>query len=127
MATSRGNIVIVEDDTGLNQAVSRLLQAAGFHVTSFESAAAALSSDSSRHADCLVLDVHLPDMTGYELKKRLAAHGPSPPAIVITAHDDTHSRREADAIGAVAFLAKPFAGRVLVDEVARVINGAAGK
>ncbi|HMN45616.1 MAG TPA: response regulator [Povalibacter sp.] len=124
MATSRGNIVIVEDDTGLNQAVSRLLQAAGFHVTSFESAIAALSSEISQQADCLVLDVHLPDMTGYELKKRLAAQGRSPPAIVITAHDDTHSRREADAIGAVAFLAKPFAGRVLVDEVARVIDGA---
>jgi len=122
--TSRGNIVIVEDDAGLNQAVCRLLQAAGFHVTSFESAADALSSDISRQADCLVLDVHLPDMTGYELKKRMAEQGRSPPAIVITAHDDARSRREAGVIGAVAFLAKPFAGRVLVDEVTRIVDGA---
>ncbi len=122
MVTFRGNIVIVEDDTGLNQAVSRLLQAAGFHVTSFTSAASALGSDASRHADCLVLDVHLPDMTGYELKNRLEEAGWSPPVIVITAHDDARNRRQADAIGATAFLAKPFAGRVLVDEVARAIT-----
>ena len=123
MATSRGNVVLVEDDAGLNQAVSRLLQAAGFHVTSFESALTALDSEATRQADCLVLDVHLPGMTGYELKKRLAQRGHSPPAIVITAHDDARNRREADAIGAAAFLTKPFAGRALVEEVTRIVEG----
>ncbi len=124
MSTFRGNIVIVEDDTGLNQAVSRLLQAAGFHVTSFDTATSALSSEAPRQADCLVVDVHLPDMTGFELKKRLDQAGRAPPAIIITAHDDAHNRRQAQAIGAVAFLAKPFAGRTLVDEVARVMDKA---
>lgn len=122
VSTSRGFIVIVEDDAGLNQALCRLLQAAGFHVASFESAAAALSSDLPQSADCLVLDVHLLDMTGYELRRLLAARGPSPPTIVITAHDDARTRREAVSIGAVAFLPKPFAGHALIDAVTRIID-----
>jgi FixJ family two-component response regulator len=122
VSTFRGSIVIVEDDTGLNQAVSRLLRAAGFQVSSFGSASAALSSETLGQADCIVLDVHLPDMTGFELKQRLDDAGHSPPVIVITAHDDAHSRRRAQAIGAAAFLTKPFAGRALVDELTRVIG-----
>ncbi|HKE92967.1 MAG TPA: response regulator, partial [Povalibacter sp.] len=75
MAESRGNIVIVEDDAGLNQALTRLLQAAGFHTTGFASAAAALQSEATRDAHCLVLDVHLSDMSGYEVQRRLAETG----------------------------------------------------
>ncbi|HEY6642019.1 response regulator [Povalibacter sp.] len=122
MATYRGNIVLVEDDIGLNQALSRLLLAAGFQVTSFDSAASTLASNASQQADCLVIDVHLPDMTGYELKRRLDESGDVRPTIIITAHDDATSRRQAQNAGAAAFLAKPFAGRTLVDEVTRLID-----
>jgi FixJ family two-component response regulator len=122
MGEFRGHIVIVEDDAGLNQALSRLLQAAGFQATGFNTAAAALQSALTRTADCLVLDVHLADMTGYDVQRRLAETGFLPPVIVITAHDDAFSRRQAEAIGATAYLTKPFAGRVLVDAVAHVLD-----
>ena len=121
MGEYRGNIVIVEDDAGLNQALSRLLQAAGFQATAFSCARDALGSDSTKQADCLVLDVHLADMTGYELQRRLTEAGRAPPVIVMTAHDDAVSRRQAHAIGAAAYLTKPFAGRALVDAVTRVL------
>ena len=57
-------IIIVEDDCSVNLAVSRLLQAAGFGVRSFTSGNAVLADDEAREADCIVLDVHLPDMNG---------------------------------------------------------------
>jgi FixJ family two-component response regulator len=126
MPGRKGYVVIVEDDVGLNQALSRLLQAAGFDTDSYGSAAAALGSESIRQADCLVLDVQLSEMTGFDLQRRLQKSGHSPPAIIITAHDDMTSQREAREIGAVAYLTKPFAGRALVDAVERTMESGAG-
>lgn len=122
MASFKGNIVIVEDDSGLNQAVLRLLQAAGFNATSFSSAATALVSDAIKQADCVVLDVHLADMSGFELQHRLSESGHSPPVIIITAHDDDLSRQRAKSIGASAYFPKPFTGRAFVDAVARAVG-----
>ena len=64
-------ITIVEDDSSVILAVSRLLEAAGFRTRCFQSAGALLSDRDAYKADCLVLDVHLPDMTGFELQRRL--------------------------------------------------------
>jgi DNA-binding response OmpR family regulator len=122
MVEYRGNIVIVEDDAGLNQALTRLLQAAGFETTGFNTADAALHSTVVASADCLVLDVHLADMTGFELHRRLGELGHTPPVIVITAHDDSHSRRQAHTIGAADYLTKPFAGRTLVAAISRIVS-----
>lgn len=122
MGSVRGIVVVVEDDVGLNQAVTRLLQAAGFEVSRFQSATEALSSDASTHADCLVVDVHLADMNGYELIEQLSSRCPIAPVIIITAHDDAESRRTAQAHGVCAYLTKPFAGHLLVDAVERAIR-----
>jgi FixJ family two-component response regulator len=89
-------ITIVEDDGSVILAVSRLLEAAGFHTRCFQSAGALLSDRDAYKADCLVLDVHLPDMTGFELQRRLAAAGSTTPVVVITAHDDAMHRRAAE-------------------------------
>jgi FixJ family two-component response regulator len=121
MAIPRGNVVLVEDDWGLNQALTRLLQAAGFRVTGFSSGVSALQSEAARKADCLILDVQLGETSGYEVQRRLADAGYKPPVIVITAHDDVASRVQAQAIGVAAYLAKPFPGRVLVDAVTKLI------
>jgi FixJ family two-component response regulator len=112
-------ITIVEDDCSVNLAVSRLLEAAGFTVRSFTSAGALLADDAACNADCLVLDVHLPDMNGFDLHRQLAAAGSSAPVVVITAHDDPMHRRAARDIGAFAYLRKPFSSASLVDAVSR--------
>jgi FixJ family two-component response regulator len=72
-------------------------------------------------ADCLVLDIHLPDMTGFELHRKLAAAGASAPVIVITAHDDAMHRRAAREIGACAYLMKPFSSHSLIEAVSRAV------
>jgi FixJ family two-component response regulator len=112
-------ITIVEDDCSVNLALSRLLEAAGFAVRSFTSGGALLADDAACNADCLVLDVHLPDMNGFDLQRQLAAAGSSAPVVVITAHDDPMHRRAARDIGAFAYLSKPFSSASLVDAVSR--------
>jgi FixJ family two-component response regulator len=110
-------ILIVEDDSSVNLAVSRLLEAAGFKTRSFTSASALLADHEAQSADCLVLDVHLPEMTGFDLHRRLAASGFVAPVVVITAHDDPMHRRAAREIGAYAYLTKPFSSLSLVEAV----------
>ncbi|MET0986049.1 MAG: response regulator [Steroidobacteraceae bacterium] len=112
-------VAVVEDDVSLNQALIRQLQAAGFRTCSFKSGSEVLVA-RGRIADCFVLDVHLPDMSGFELLRQL---GTSVPFVVITAHDDPMHRRAANEAGAVAYLTKPFARDVLLDAVKRAIAG----
>lgn len=112
-------VIIVDDDSNLNLAISRLLRAAGFSTRCFASGGALLASADAFRADCLVLDIHLSDMTGFDLQRRLAAGGLNIPVIMITAHDDSMHRSAAHAIGAYAYLTKPFSSLSLIDAVAR--------
>ena len=66
-------------------------------------------------ATCLILDVQLPGISGFELRERLARDGRAVPVIFVTAYDEPETRQHA--AGAVACLAKPFAGRDLIDAV----------
>jgi two-component system response regulator FixJ len=98
-----------------------LLETSGFGVRSFTSAGALLADEHALDADCLVLDIHLPDMNGFDLQRHLAARGSTMPVIVITAHDDVMHRRAARDIGAFAYLTKPFSSLSLVDVVSRAV------
>jgi FixJ family two-component response regulator len=112
-------IFIIEDDVSVNLAVHRLLDAAGFTTRCFTSASALLDDPNACAADCLVLDVHLPDMNGFELQRKLHAAGSIAPVVVITAHDDPMHRRAAQEIGAYAYLTKPFSSSTLLEAVSR--------
>jgi FixJ family two-component response regulator len=116
-----GRVVLVEDDAGMRQAVERLLVAGGYPVSAFASAEAFLGSPAVRQADCLVLDVRLPGLSGVELRQRLVAQGVHVPVIFMTAHDDPRTRAQVEAAAPVAYLMKPFAGRQLLDAVARAL------
>lgn len=120
-----GAIVIVEDDNGARQAFARLLNAAGFRAETFASAEALLESDVVASAACLVLDIHLPGLSGLELRRELVrSRTQLPPVIFITGHDEPATRAQAEALGASAYLPKPFAGRTLVEAVAHAVGGA---
>jgi len=116
-------VVIVEDDDSSRQAYERMLNAAGFRVESFATAEMLLASEAAANAACLVLDIHLPGMSGLELGRALGRTGGTQPAVIfITAHDNPAARAQAEALGAAAFLPKPFAGRTLVETVARAVD-----
>jgi FixJ family two-component response regulator len=101
----------------MSQAIERFLRAGGFAALTFASAEAALEAGVAAESDCLVLDVSLPGMSGFDLYRRLALAGEQSPAIFITAHDQQAIREEAEGMGAVSYIPKPFSGRTLLDAV----------
>jgi FixJ family two-component response regulator len=121
---SRGRVVLVEDDAGMRQAIERLLVAGGYPVATFASAEDFLGSRTKAAADCLILDVRLPGLSGIELGRRLATEGAWTPVIFVTAHDDARTREQVEALSPVAYLLKPFAGRQLLDAVSRALTKA---
>ena len=87
-ATGRGLVVLVEDDVGMREAVQRVLAATGFVVTDFASSEAALQDCVTLDAHCLVLDIHLAGLSGFEMYERLVALGRKPAVIFITGRDE---------------------------------------
>ena len=109
---------MVDDDAEMGQAIERLLSAAGYRTTTFQSAEALLEQEAAVRADCFILDIHLPGISGFELQQRLALRGDVAPVIFITAYDDLAAREQAQATGAVALFAKPFRGQPLLAAIA---------
>jgi FixJ family two-component response regulator len=116
-------IVIVDDDSGMRQALSRLLVAAGYRVHAFECAEDAAASRDVAGAACLLLDIHLPGISGTHWYASLA--GGRPPVVFITAFDSAEARASAHAAGGAAYLTKPFEGRVLLKAIAKAISAPA--
>jgi len=111
-------IVIVEDDPSVRQAIKRILHAAGHNAKWYESAEAVVDMEGVMTADCLILDIELPGMSGLELYRSLIRSGLKTPAIFVTAHDGQNMRDEAERLGAANYLTKPFSGRSLLTAVA---------
>jgi FixJ family two-component response regulator len=112
--------LVVEDDEGMRTAIRRLLEAEGFEASLFDSAEALLAADVTSQAQCLVLDIHLPGMSGLELQRHLVGAGTTLPVVFITAHDWSPIRQQALASGD-GYLAKPFSGEALVEAITRAL------
>ncbi len=89
------NIAIVDDDASLCNAMERLLRAAGFQSFTYPSAEAFLQDEGNVRPDCILLDIQLGGMSGFELQSLLAASGSTIPVIFITAYDDPETRAQA--------------------------------
>jgi FixJ family two-component response regulator len=114
-------VFVVDDDVSVCVALSRLMRAAGLHVETFGTAADLLSADRLKDADCLVLDVHLPDLSGLELQAKLAELGLELPIVFITGRGDIPMSVRAMKAGALEFLTKPFDDQQLLDAIAQGI------
>ena len=117
----RDVVILVEDDEGLRVALLRLLRAFGFRAYGYASAEALLDDPRAARADCLVVDVNLPAMSGLELVIRLRRRGLQMPAVAISAHDEAGMREAVRSGGVERFLGKPFPGRALVSAVNELI------
>jgi FixJ family two-component response regulator len=122
MADQQQTIVVVEDDAGMSKALGRLLRVAGFQAVLLSSAEAFLETDAANSAACLVLDIQLPGISGFELRRRLAASGHVPPVIFITAHDEPCTRAQAAGLGCSAYFRKPFDGHSLLKAIDLALN-----
>ena len=112
-------IAIVDDQAALREATENLLKSAGLKAVSFASAEDFLQAAPLDGAGCLILDVHLPGMSGLELQQHLAADGIHVPIVFITAQEDGDGQMRAQALrsGALAFLRKPFNDEDLLNAV----------
>jgi two-component system, LuxR family, response regulator FixJ len=119
---ARGKVLVVEDDDGMREAITSLLDAAGIESAAYASAEALLACGGAAAARCVVSDLVLPAMSGLDLLDALSARGAPPRFILITAHDSRGVRDEAARRGAAACLAKPFAGDALLAAIADVVN-----
>lgn len=98
---------VVDDDESIRVALARVLRGNGIQVETFGSAEEFLLRAVTGQPECIVLDVHLGEMSGFELRDRLASDGAPPPIIFITGHDDVPAAR-AKSGGGCGFLRKPF-------------------
>ena len=107
-------VAVVDDDESVRESLPDLLREFGFATHSFSSAEEFLTSDTLVQTKCLVLDVAMPGMTGFDLQRELNLRGHSIPIIFISAHKDEVVRRRAFQQGAVEFLFKPFSDTALL-------------
>ena len=112
-------IAVVDDEPAVCKAFGRLLRAAHFDVQTFGSGADLLASLPSRKPHCVVLDLHMPDMNGFEVQSRLAAIDVG--VVIISADDSRESRQRVMDRGAAAYLHKPVDREALVDAVRSAI------
>jgi len=117
-------IGIVDDDASILRAVRRLLVAAGFTVKTFGSAEEFLASEHPERISCLVLDIHLNGLSGFELQDRLVEAQIKIPIVFITAHDDLPTRERAQRGGASEYLRKPFDEHSLIGAIDKALGHA---
>jgi FixJ family two-component response regulator len=125
MAVPAPTIAIIDDDESVRRALRRFIDLLGFNVETFATAEAFLQSFLNSPAEtqaeeafrCVILDLHLPGMSGLELQERLKALGRDIAIIFITAYPNERARKQALRAGAITFLHKPFEEQALVDAV----------
>src|SRR6266568_9363879 len=110
-------IFVVDDYAPVRRAVSRLLHAAGFAVVAFGSPQEFLAQYDPRIPGCLVLDLDMPAVNGFELQRILAAKGSVLPIIFLTGHGDIPKSVQAMKRGASDFLTKPVNDKDLLAAV----------
>ena len=111
-------VAVVDDDISVRESLEGLISSVGLEVRVSASAEEFLNSAHPRKADCLVLDVRLPGMSGIELHHHLIARRYEVPVIFITAHgSDNGARAEAASDWTVAYLTKPFSDDELLDAI----------
>lgn len=120
-------IAVVDDDESVRRATRRLLRAAGFEVDTYSSGKEFLDAVKQRRPGCVIVDLHMPGMSGLEVQSTLAGSGLEIPVVFITAYDDPGARDRAVQAGAVAYLRKPFSEAVLLEAIERAVSGAASE
>jgi FixJ family two-component response regulator len=114
-------IAIVDDEESVRRALKRLLLSAGFRAVAFSSGAEFLASLQTNSPSCVVLDLHMPGLSGFDVQSRLSTGGHAVSVVIITGHDTPESQQRVLAAGATAYLRKPVDDQILLDAVTAAI------
>ena len=118
---SDGHILIVDDEATLRQTLARILQRAGFEVTTCPNGNEALNLLSQHTFDLVYLDIRMPDINGLEVLKTIHTQLPELPVVLFTAQPDLNSAVEALRRGAIDYLLKPLKPQTLIDRTNSIL------
>jgi FixJ family two-component response regulator len=107
-------VAVIDDDNSFRAALIVSLRSLGYRVRGFASAEKFVTANVEWSCDCIITDIHLPGMSGIELKQVLMEHDSRAPVIMITAHAEPELEARAAASGAICFLRKPFGEDALI-------------
>ena len=122
MSQTRALIAVLDDEPQFGKALARLLKAHGFDVVTFTHGEEFLAACASRLPDCLLLDLHMPGLSGFEVLERMA--GRHVPVLVITGHDQLGNAVRVRALGAVNYFLKPVNGAQLLAAIRDALSQA---
>jgi FixJ family two-component response regulator len=114
-------VLVVDDDDSVRRSLSRLLSAAGYRVETFAGASELLARAAPRQPACALVDVRMPEVSGFELVEALNASHPDVAVVFISGHGDIPMAVRAIKAGASDFLTKPFDESALLAAVDQAI------
>jgi FixJ family two-component response regulator len=115
-------ISIVDDDTSMREMLVSLVRSLGYDALGFASAEEFLASHDLERFTCTITDIHMPGMSGFDLKERLDASNDSLPVIMITARTEPELEQRAISSGAIGFLRKPFEVEALAGYIEKALG-----
>jgi FixJ family two-component response regulator len=116
-ATKEAVVVVIDDDASVREALAQLLESVGLKVKLYASGSAFLEDRIPDTASCIVLEMGLPETSGFNVQEELARAGVYLPIVFVTGHGDVAMAVRAIKAGAVDFLTKPFRSQDLLDAV----------
>ena len=123
MTKRQGMVYVIDDDESVRKAIGRLLRSVDLDVETFSSAEEFLRNPRQGQNACLIIDIRMPGLTGFDLQQRLLSEGKHIPVIVISASDDVQVREHARELGAQVFFRKPVDDQALLDAIWWAIGG----
>lgn len=118
----KGHILIIDDEAALRQSFARILQQAGFEVTTAENADQGLSFIETTNFDLIFMDLRMPGMAGLDALKLIHNSYPALPVVLFTAQPDVNSAVEALRNGATDYLLKPIKPQVVIERAQKIIE-----
>jgi FixJ family two-component response regulator len=124
MTKKQSTVYVIDDDEPVRTALARLLRSANFNAEAFSSVDEFLGVPKKKEDACILVDIRMPGLTGFDLQQKLASNELKIPIIVISASDETLIREHARQLGAVSFFRKPVDDQALLDAVLWAVAGA---
>jgi FixJ family two-component response regulator len=115
-------VAVIDDDDPFRTALAEMLGSFGHRVTDFASAEEFITANGEGQYDCIITDIHMPGMSGIDLKRLLTARDSKVPVIMITARAEPELEARVAASGAVGLLRKPFESEALIDCLERAAD-----
>jgi FixJ family two-component response regulator len=114
-------IYVLDDDDSVRIALGSFLRSLGFHIETFSTGMQLLASDHLAQVSCVISDVQMPAMSGFEVLSVLQQINPAVPVILLTAFYEDSLKQKAFDLGATAFLSKPFQSQEMLKALGTVL------